>query len=71
MLFPRKLYGPIEARDTRKDVLENSALTMESPSATIVPLPTEHRYGVSCCTSVPKFDPVCSTRDKSYPRPRR
>ena len=42
---------PIDARDTRKDVLEKSALMIDSPSATIVPLPTELRYGVSCFTS--------------------
>lgn len=43
----------------------------ERPSATIVPLPTDTSSGVSCCTSVPKFDPVCSTRERSYPMPRR
>lgn len=40
----------------------------DSPSATIVPLPTFTRYGVSCCTAVPKLDPVWSTRERSYPR---
>ena len=40
MLLPRKLCGPIDARDTRNDVLEKSALMIDSPSATIVPLPT-------------------------------
>ena len=46
MLFPRKLRGPIDTRDTRKEVLEKSALMIDNPSATIVPLPTELRYGV-------------------------
>lgn len=32
MLFPRKLRGPIDARDTRKEVLEKWALMNESPS---------------------------------------
>ena len=71
MLFPRKLRGPIDTRDRRKDVLEKSAFIMDSPSATIVPLPIEVRYGLSCPTSVPKFDPVCSTCDRSYPSQRR
>ena len=68
MSFPRKLSGPIDARDTRKDVLEKSALMTDSPSATIVPLPTEARYGVSCFTSQPKFDPVCTTGGKGRTR---
>ena len=34
MLFPRKLRAPIDTRDTRKDVLEYSALIIDSPSAT-------------------------------------
>ena len=34
---------------------------IDSPSATIVPRPTVVRYGFSCLTSMPKFDPVCST----------
>ncbi len=41
--LPRKLRGPIDTRDTRKDVLEKSVLMIESPSATIVRLPTELR----------------------------
>lgn len=65
MLFPTKFCGPIDTRDTRKDVLERSAFIIVSPSATIVPLPIVVRYGVSCPTSVPKFDPVCSTWDRS------
>jgi hypothetical protein len=71
MLFPRKVRGPIDARDTRKEVLEKWALMNESPSETIVPVPTELRYGVSCLTAIPKFDPVCSTRDRSYPSARK
>ena len=43
MLFPRKLRGPIATRDNRMDVLENSVLIIESPSAITVPRPTEHR----------------------------
>ena len=50
---------------------EKSALMIDSPSATIVPLPTELRYGVSCLTSKPKFDPVCSTGESLYPRQRK
>ena len=65
MWFPRKLSAPTDVRDTRKDVLEKSALMIDSPSATIVPLPTELRYGFSCFTRWPKFDPVCSTSERS------
>lgn len=65
MLLPRKLRGPIEACERRNDVLEKSALTIDSPSATIVPVPTVARYGVSCCTSEPKLEPVCSTTPRS------
>ncbi len=71
MLFPTNVRAPTVARDTRNDVLEKSAFMMDSPSETIVPLPTEVRYGVSCLSSSPKFDPVCSTVDNPYPRPRR
>ena len=46
-------------------MLEKSALMMDSPSATIVPLPTALRNGVSCLTSSPKFDPVCRTSWRS------
>ena len=60
--MPRKLRGPIASGDTRNDELEYSALMIDSPSATIVPLPTVLRNGVSCLTSVPKFEPVCATR---------
>ncbi len=63
--MPRKLCAPIEARDTLNDVLENSAFETDSPSATMVPLPTEVRYGESCFTASPKFDPVCTTRPRS------
>jgi hypothetical protein len=65
MLLPRKLCAPIDVRDTRKALFEKSALINDSPSATIVPLPTETWNGVSCRTSVPKFDPVCSTFERS------
>ena len=71
MRLPRKLRAPIERRDSRKDVLEKSALMIDSPSATIVPLPTELRYGFSCLTLPPKFDPVWTILPRSYPRPRR
>ena len=57
---PRSTHG-----DRRKDVFEKSALMMDSPSATIVPLPTELRNGVSCLTSSPKFEPVCRTPRRS------
>ena len=69
MLLPRKLCAPILTRDTRNDVLEKSALMIDSPSATIVPVPTALRYGFSCPTSVPKFDPVCSTGSEVVPEP--
>ena len=65
MLLPRKLCAPIETWDTRKDVLEKSVLMIDRPSATIVPLPMELRYGFSCFTAVPKFDPVCTTGERS------
>ena len=71
MLFPRKLSAPIDTGDTRNDVLEKSALMIDRPSATIVPLPTMLRYGFSWPTSVPKFDPVCTTWPRSYPSQRR
>jgi hypothetical protein len=58
MLFPRKLCGPIVTGDTQNDVLEKSALMIDSPSATIVPRPMVLRYGLSCFTIWPKFDPV-------------
>ena len=61
MWLPRKLSRPIDASDTRKEVLEKSALRIDSPSATTVPLPTELRYGFSCFTIMPKFDPVWTT----------
>ena len=51
--------------ETRNDVLEKSAFMIDRPSATIVPLPIVLRNGVSCPTSVPKFDPVCSTWQRS------
>ena len=47
----------MDARDSRKDVLENSAFIIDSASATIVPVPTELRYGLSCLTLPPKFAP--------------
>ena len=71
MPLPTKLCGPIDARDTQNDVLEASSLIISSPSATIVPVPTEHRNGFACFTPVPKFDPVCSTGVRWYPRPRK
>ena len=51
MSLPTKLCGPIDTRDTWNEVLEKSAFIMASPSATIVPLPTELRYGLSWATS--------------------
>ncbi len=57
MLLPRKLLAPMDARDSRKDVLEYSAFIIDSASATIVPLPTELRNGFSCLTLPPKFAP--------------
>jgi len=67
MSLPRKLRGPIDVRVTQKDVLETSSLMIASPSATIVPVPTEHRLGFACSTTMPKFDPVCSTGERRYP----
>ena len=46
MPLPRKLRAPMDARDSRKDVLEYSAFIIDSASATIVPLPTELRIRV-------------------------
>lgn len=65
MWLPRKLCAPIDVCETRNEVPENSAFMIDSPSATIVPLPTVARYGVSCPTSVPKLEPVCSTCERS------
>jgi hypothetical protein len=69
--FPRKFSAPIRARDTRNDVLEQWALRIDSSLAHTVPVPTETRYGLSCLTSVPKFEPVCTTGVRWYPRRRR
>ena len=71
MLFPKKLLPPMYTGETRNDVVEKSAFMMDRPSATIVPLPMMLMYGVSCPTSVPKFDPVCSISPRSYPSQRR
>ena len=70
MLFPTKLRGPMDAQDTWNEVLEKSALMIDNPSATIVLLPTVLWNGVSWRTSILKFDPVCTTRDRSYPKQR-
>src|SRR5262249_32467156 len=51
----------------RNDVLETSSFTRISPSATIVSLPTALRAGCAWFTSMPKFDPVCTTGDRWYP----
>ena len=61
----------MDARDSRKDVLEYSAFIIDSASATIVPLPTELRNGFSCLTLPPKFAPIWTTFPRSYPMPRR
>jgi hypothetical protein len=58
MPLPRKLRAPMDARDSRKDVLENSAFIIDRASATMVPVPMELRYGLSCLTWPPKFAPV-------------
>ena len=52
-------------REVRTEVLEKSALTTDSPSATTVPRPTEVRKGVSWARFEPKFEPVCSTFPRS------
>ena len=62
---------PDGRRDSRKDVLENSAFIIDSASATIVPVPMELRYGFSCFTWPPKFAPVWTILPRSYPMPRR
>ena len=49
---------------TRNEVLENSAFMIERPSETIVPVPMWLSAGTSCLTSMPKFEPVCSTAPK-------
>ena len=46
---------------TRKEVAENSAFMNDSPSETIVPVPTAASVGTSCLTSMPKLEPVCSS----------
>ena len=66
-----KFSAPIDARETRKDVLEKSALMIDSSLAHTVPLPTETRKGFSCFTCVPKFDPVWTTGARWYPTQRR
>ncbi len=71
MLLPRKLRSPIDTCDRRKEVLERSAFMTDKASETIVPLPTVVRYGDSCPSSVPKFDPVCWTCERLYPSARR
>ncbi len=53
-------------------MLEYSAFMNDSPSETIVPLPTPLRYGLSCRTSTPKFEPLCTSgRPIRYPMSRR
>ena len=69
MLLPRKLRSPMNVQDSRKDVLENSAFIIDSASATIVPVPIELRYGLSCFTWPPKFAPVWTIFPRSYPMP--
>ena len=66
-----KLSFPIDARETRKDVLEKSALMIDSSLAHTVPLPTETRKGFSCLICVPKFEPVWTTGASRYPTRRR
>ena len=61
----------MDARDNWKDVLEYSAFIIDSASATIVPLPMELKNGLSCLIMPPKFAPVCTTRPRSYPMPRK
>ena len=39
---------------------EYSAFITDSPSETIVPVPTVVRNGDSCLTSTPKFEPLCT-----------
>ena len=46
---------------TRNELPENSALMIDRPSETIVPVPTTVSVGISCLTSMPKLEPVCST----------
>ena len=46
---------------TRNEVLEKSAFMIDSPSETIVPVPIVLSNGLSCLTSAPKFEPVCSS----------
>ena len=71
MLLPRKFRFPMAAGATRKEVAENSALMNDSPSETIVPVPTAASVGTSCLTSMPKLEPVCSTGASRYPSARR
>jgi hypothetical protein len=43
MLISKKLPGPSDTGDRRRDVLEKLALMIDTPSETIVPVPTELR----------------------------
>ena len=61
----------MDVSDSRKVVVENSAFIIDSASATMVPLPMELRYGLSCLTLPPKFAPVWTIFPRSYPMPRR
>src|SRR5436190_15934671 len=65
--LPTKLPGPIAARHTRNEVLETSSLKTFRPSAVIVPVPTNVRKGLVVVTSLPKFDPVCTTGVRRQP----
>ena len=65
------LMNDFYAANKQYVVVGGEALMIDSASQAIVPLPTDVRYGVSCCITVPKFAPVCSTRERSYPRPRK
>ena len=54
-----------EAVDDLKLKKGDKASAIIKASEIIVPVPTVVRYGESCAKVVPKFDPVCSTRERS------
>ena len=62
MLLPKKQRAPIDTPRTGTSVAEKSAFMTDSESETIVPEPIVVSSAASCLSSVPKFEPVCSSR---------
>jgi hypothetical protein len=61
MLFPMKLRLPMVIGNMRNELLEKSAFMIDTPSESMVPLPTVVSRAESWRISVPKLEPVCST----------